>query len=75
MGISISGDYAYIVAIEIDLRVFSVSDPESPEEVGFYETVGHAGKISVADDYAYVVDPYWGLRIISVTCPNSLIHS
>jgi hypothetical protein len=46
------------------LRVIDVSNPSSPREVGFYETLGLAEDVAVSGTYAYVADGEGGLVIL-----------
>jgi len=61
------GNYAYVGCGE-SLRIIDVSNPASPNEVGFIDTP--ASNVCVADNYAYVSSG--GLRIIDVSNPTSL---
>jgi hypothetical protein len=51
--------------------VIDVSDPRSPQEVGFYDTPGYARSVAVSGRYAYVADAGAGLRVIDVSNPSS----
>jgi len=61
--ISVSGDYAFIPEVEKDpevnyldggFRVYNISDPEAPGEVGFYHT-GPTKVIRIVGNIAFVV--------------------
>ncbi|NQT35547.1 T9SS type A sorting domain-containing protein, partial [bacterium] len=52
------------------LLFISVTDPEHPEEVGYYDTPGNAHDITVSGDYAYVAVGNSGLCVISVADPE-----
>ncbi|MCF7811704.1 T9SS type A sorting domain-containing protein [bacterium] len=58
MGVSVSGNYAYLACErEAGLRVVNISRPSRPIEVGYYGTPGAALNISVGDDgLIYVAD-------------------
>ena len=53
------------------LRIINVSDPTSPDKIGYYNTGGTALGIYVQDTLAYVADGGGGLRIINVSDPTS----
>ncbi|MDP8239588.1 MAG: choice-of-anchor D domain-containing protein, partial [Candidatus Hatepunaea meridiana] len=83
-GVALSGDFVYLAdGAEhpaynrggygaSGLRVIDVSDPENPEEVGFYNTPGKAKSVAVRGDFAFVADYYQGLRVIDVSDPDQL---
>ena len=56
---------------EEGLRVIDVSDPENPDEIGFYDTPGFAYGVFAAGDMAYVADNVAGLRVIDVSDPEN----
>ena len=47
-GVAVAGGYAYLADLNAGVRVIDVSDPSSPEEVGFYATYGHAYAVAVS---------------------------
>lgn|GEM_PF-2216392 len=68
--VKVQGDYAYLVGSDLGLKIFNVSDPENPEEVGSYDAPNQSGitGISVVGDLAYVaVSGGGGLRILNVS--------
>ena len=66
----VHGSYVYVVTRWGGLRVLDVSDPNSPSEVGSYDTAGLAHEVYVSDSYAYVADGYDGLHILDVSNPD-----
>ena len=53
------------------MRVVNISDPENPEEVGYYDTPGGAVGVAVSGDYAYVADGYSGLCSVNISDPEN----
>jgi hypothetical protein len=61
----VSGSYAYIAAE--GLRIIDISNPQSPNEVGYFDTPGYARDVHVSGSYAYVAaGGKEGLRIIDI---------
>ncbi|MDP8238840.1 MAG: choice-of-anchor D domain-containing protein [Candidatus Hatepunaea meridiana] len=72
-GVDVSGDYAYLAdGREGGLRVINISEPESPQEVAFFNTNGDAQNVTVAGDYAYVADGEEGLLILDISDPDEI---
>jgi len=69
-GIAVVDTIAYVTARNAGLRVLDVSDPQNPQEVGFYDTPGQAWRLAVVGNYAYVADAGSGLRIVDVSNPQ-----
>lgn len=46
------------------MRIINVSNPASPNEVGYYNTPGNVGGVAVTGGYIYVADGANGLRIL-----------
>jgi len=46
-----------------------VSNPQNPQEIGYYDTGDYARGVYVVDTLAYVSDGYDGLRVIDVSNP------
>ena len=72
--IAIAGDYAFVAADKDGLRIFDISDPVKPIEVGFYkyDSVDDSGAtvaVAVAGSYAYLANQIGGLLIIDITNP------
>lgn len=60
---------AYLAAGQAGLRIIDLSIPDSPREVGYYDTLGSANAVAIRDNYAYVADGREGLRVIDVSNP------
>lgn len=87
LDVAVSGAYAYIAAGEClyrgwkpdcsgELRIVSVSDPESPIEAGYYPVQGRVNRILLKDDYLYAtVQTADGgeLQILDVSNPAKLV--
>jgi len=54
------------------LRIIDVSNPASPQEVGFYDRGSSTNGVYVSGDYVYVVEKSGGLRIIDISNPAVL---
>jgi hypothetical protein len=52
--IAVQGDYAYVAAGRGGLRIFDISDPANPREVGFFTEIDYAAFVAVSSGYAYV---------------------
>ena len=75
--VTVSGDYAYLAEggvwngetfVGSGLRIFDISDPEEPSELGHIS--GPSIDVTVSDDYAYVSTGRF-LRVISVSDPEN----
>ena len=55
-GISVADNFAYVAAGLSGLQIVDVSNPENPEEVGYYNTPGYALAVSAVENLAYVAD-------------------
>jgi len=80
--VAVSGNYAFVAWTDFSgeggLRVFDVSDPYHPVEVGFVDfDWGAPRAVAVSGSYAYVADPAigWGiLRVIDVSEPTAPVQ-
>jgi hypothetical protein len=71
--VTVSGDYAYVVAGDSNLLVFLISDPLHPAEVGRCSTQNNVrlNGVAVSGDYAYAVGRgISGLVVFSVVDPT-----
>ena len=64
------GHRVYVASSESGLSILDVSDPESPFEVGYYDTPRSARRVFVTGPYAYVGDLEW-LRVFDVSRPSA----
>ncbi len=74
MAVTASG-YAYIANSNGDepdtaWRPSNITNPASPQWVGFDHTPGHASGVAVAGNYAYIADGNAGLRIVNIANPQ-----
>ena len=69
IGVSVSGNYAYVADGGDGLRIINISDPAHPVETGFFDTDKYAEDVTVNGNYAYVADDDDGLRIINISDP------
>ncbi|MDP8238447.1 MAG: choice-of-anchor D domain-containing protein [Candidatus Hatepunaea meridiana] len=60
-------DVAYVA--DNRLRIFDVSDPANPSEIG--STGSSTPEVDIVGNYAYTASGYSGLRIIDISDPNS----
>ena len=67
----VSGDYAYITDWYNGLRIFDISDPASPTEIGAFEDLSFPMDVHVSGNYAYIADDSSGLKILDVSNPAS----
>ncbi len=66
------GDLAYISAGFSGLQIVDISDPESPEVIGFWdENLESIRGISISGNYAYLAEGWNGIRIISIEDPEN----
>ena len=71
MDVALSGQYAYIAALEGGLQVVNISNPAAPSICGFYSTTNRASAegIAILGGLAYVADDYAGLEIFDLGNP------
>lgn len=88
--VTVSGDYAFITVWKIwdgntwregQIRVFNISDPVNPTEIGFYEASGNVSMISIMNNVLIISEGVYpedvstseegsGLRFIDVSYPQ-----
>lgn len=71
MDVWVEGHLAYVAANSGGVRIFDVSDPGHPTNVGTYQTAGPAFEVQVSGRYAYVACNLStsGLQILDVADP------
>jgi len=69
--IEVSGQYAYIADSNIGFKVFGISNPNNPVEVGTIEIETDACDLAISGSHAYVADQEAGLWIIDISDPFS----
>ncbi len=60
------GEYLYVAHYQ-GVSVFDISDPDSPEEIGFCLTNGFCYGLWVDGDYAYVGNGYESLLVVDIS--------
>jgi len=70
IGISILGDYAYIItnADTDDMHIINISNPENPQLTATYSLAGIPRNIKVVGDYAYIKTTR-ALQVINISNP------
>jgi hypothetical protein len=66
----VSDGFAYLAAWNQGLRVYDLSDPSNPVQVGACEEFHNARFVQVVGHYAYVADGGQGLRIVDISIPT-----
>ncbi|MBN2444626.1 MAG: hypothetical protein JXJ04_24935 [Spirochaetales bacterium] len=66
-GLYVDGDYVYVADQSNGMRIFDVSDPADPTEVGTFATVSLARDVYVEGNFAFVADGLGGLHIVNIT--------
>lgn len=71
-GVAAAGDHVFIVDSQVipGLHVAQVSDPASPEIVGWAAISGAALDVALLGTHAYVASGYGGLRIFDISNPQ-----
>ena len=68
--LTIKDDFLYFVNIN-GLRIFDLSDPLMPVEVGFWDSNNRAEQFALFDNYAYIADYDGGIKVIEVSEPTN----
>jgi len=71
LGVTVSGDYAYITDGTSGLQVIDISDPTAPSITGTYDTTGIAYRSVASGSTIYVAGHSSGLQILDVSTPDS----
>ncbi|UCG43183.1 MAG: hypothetical protein JSU73_00790, partial [candidate division WOR-3 bacterium] len=69
LDVAVREDLAFVANGDSGLRIVNVSNPDRPNEVGFFLRAGYTRAVSVQENYAYVADEDSGLRVIDVSDP------
>ena len=67
--VRISGDFAFVVTSDRELKVLDIADPSHPHEVAVYDNFDNIYDLEMSGDYAFVLDYYRGLQVIDVSSP------
>ena len=68
--ISINEGYVYLADRSDGLRIFDVSNPENPSQVGLCDTPDQALGVAIAGNYAYLAVRISSLYVIDITNPG-----
>jgi hypothetical protein len=68
LSVAVAGNYAYLGMASDELRIFDVSDPTLPVQVGRYSGMG-AGQIIIDRGYAYVGGNFSGYYVLDLSDP------
>lgn len=69
--IELRGHLAYVATSSTGLRIFDMSDPLSPVDLGGFSGTWNLADIDVEGSHAYVPDRIAGLRIVDVSNPSA----
>jgi hypothetical protein len=69
-GVHIEADMAYVAAHEDGLKVFDISNPDTPLLIGALSTGDYSWDVWVHDGYAYLADLNTGVSVIDVSSPE-----
>lgn len=76
-GVAVANGYAYVADSDLGLRVFDVSSPSAPVQVGTHAMPRGAAAVTVSDDYIYVVDAAANsgeLCVMDVSTPSTPVE-
>ncbi len=68
--LTIKDDFLYFVNIS-GLRIFDLTVPLMPIEVGFWDSNNRAEQFALFDNYAYIADYDGGIKVIDVSDPSN----
>ncbi len=69
--VAVAGNYAYVAADAVGLRIIDISNPNAPSEVGYYDaSLNISDAVAISGNYAYVGDAS-KLEIIDVSNPST----
>lgn len=70
--VAVAGNYAFLANEGDGLRIYDISNPANPVNIGHTNSSGgYAWAVAVADHYAYVANLYGGLSIYDVANPTN----
>ncbi len=70
--VAMSGDFAYVAALQAGLQIFDLTNPGVPRLVGGYLTRGNAMAVGVTGRYVLLTDDALGLHVLDATDPSNL---
>jgi hypothetical protein len=69
--VTVFDTYAYI-STGYGIHILDISNPFSPQNIGFYETPGYARDVAIRSNYAFVADgSVGGLQILDISTPSN----
>src|SRR6266478_3648148 len=74
LGVVVSNNYAYLANGYDGLRIYDVSDPTNPTNVGHINNGGYAEIVAVSGNYAYLANRDDGLRVYDVSDPSNPLN-
>jgi len=69
----VDGGYAYVADATKGIRVIDVSDPQNPDEVGYYDTDGISYGVTKSGGYVYCADGTQGVKVFDAASPDTLL--
>ena len=67
----VRGSFLYVADFFGGFRVFDVSTPSNPRDVGFFDPADRTARISLDGNYAYVANGDKGVTILDISTPAS----
>ena len=67
------GDISYVADWNEGLKILNVTDPSSPEELGYYQIYGACTQLHVANELVYAIDhrnDNTGIKVINASDPE-----
>jgi hypothetical protein len=68
---AVRGSFLYVADFFGGFRVFDISTPSNPQDVGFFDPADRTARISLDGDFAYVANGDKGVSILDVSTPAS----
>jgi hypothetical protein len=72
--VALSGNYAYLANHSDGLRIYDVSDPANPRNVGHISAGGYADGVVVIGNHAYLSGNGLGLKVYNISDPANPIN-
>jgi hypothetical protein len=73
-GLHLAGGLLYLAAGDHGLLIYSLADPDQPQEIGRYRNLEDAWDVVVDGTTAYVIDEPRGLEILDVSSPTQPVQ-
>lgn len=68
---TVRGSYLYVADFFGGFRIFDVSDPANPVDVGYFDPADRTARVALDGDYAYLANGDKGVSIIDISDPAS----